>query len=350
MSRMADSGGSGPRGTSLTLRTLGVVTLVTLLTWLLAESQTLQRRTVSVPVMFDAGGDQRVLRVTDEAAWDGVVELTLGGAAANLDTVRRTVREGVVLAVGDELGSETGVRQIDLRAALSADAAFERAGVSIGEVTPERVELEIRSVEEVLVPVSVELPGDSQAEVTVVDPAAVLVRGPSTVVSGVGESVVVRVPAGVVSGLLPGQSAERVGLGVVVGGEFGAEGAWGLRVVPERVSVSVTVKSRVATAVLASVPVHLQLAPSEVDRWVIEVSPEDRDIRDVRVTGPAALVEQVAGGSIPLKAVVSLSFEELERGITVKDATLPVLPGDVRVEADDLSVGLTIRRREPGVG
>ncbi|MEM1185988.1 MAG: hypothetical protein AAGI53_13435 [Planctomycetota bacterium] len=342
-SKAKDGRGSARGGSSLTLRTLGVVTVVSVFTWLLAESQTVQRRTLTLEVRLDPGGEQRAIRMASGESWDGLVELTLDGAAANLEGVRRALRGGVTLTAGEELSVEPGVQGVDLADALLLDPAFAGSGVLISEASPPRVEVELRPVLERLVPVSVELPEGSQAEATVVDPAAVLVRGPEPVLKQVGEAAMVRVPGAIVSDLLPGQSAERVSLGVDVAVPEGV--AWGLRVLPERVSVSVTVRNRLDTEVLARVPVQVLMAPSELDRWVIAVSPEDRDIRDVRVTGPAAQVARVTSGDIPLVAVVRLSFEELERGVTVKEAELPRLPGGLSAEADDLTVGLTVRRR-----
>ena len=339
----------GGRGaSSLTVRTLGVVSLVTVLTWLLAESQTVQRRTLTVDVRLDAGGDSRALRVVPGSAWDGLVEVTLEGAAANVEAVRREARNGFVLTLGEEIGAEPGERVVDLRDALRLDAALVDSGVSVVDVSVPEVAIEVRTVGEVLLPVAVGLAEGSEGEVTVVDPAAVLARGPTSVLELLGDTGRVTVPESILEGLLPGQSAERVSLAVSVEGRSGermGSGLWGLRVSPERVAVSVTVRSRVTTAELGSVPVQVLLAPSELDRWEIELAPEDRDIRGVRVTGPAAAVQRVVGGELPLVAVVRLSFEELERGVTVKEAELPVLPGGLRVEADDLTVGVTVRRR-----
>lgn len=342
--------GSGAPGSALTVRTLAVVTIVTLLTWLLAESQTVQRRTLTMEVRLDPGGEQRAVRLVPGSGWDRLVEVSIDGAAANLEAVRRAARAGVTLTVGDELAAEPGVRLVDLREALRNDAVFAGSGVSIGEASPARIEVEVRAVSEVLLPVEVGLPPGSEAEVTVVDPAAVAVVGPESVVSLLGDRVLADVPPALVEGLLPGQSVDRVNLPVRIGSPEEPGSLWGVRVRPERVSVSVTVRSRVETAVLPSVPVQVLLAPSELDRWVIEVAAEDRDIRDVRVTGPTAQLDRILSGEVPVVAVVRLSFEELERGVTYKEAELPTLPGGLRAESDDLTVSLTVRRREAGVG
>jgi hypothetical protein len=341
-------------GPGVTLRTLGVVTLVTVLTWVLAESQTVQQRSVSVEVKFAAGGDQRAVRVSPDQdpgapRWTGLVEVTLEGAAGPIESVRRALRSGVTLTVGDELSAEPGVRAVDLREALRLDGALAGSGVSIREAGPPRVTLEVRAVEDRTVPVRAVLPEGSDTEVIAVDPAVVTVRGPTTAVPQSGIEAVALVPGESVAGLLPGQTAERVPAAVRVPGL--AE-AWGVRVTPERVAVSVRARSRVETVVVPSVPVQVLLAPSELDRWSIEVAPEDRDIRDVRVTGPVEQVARVASGDLRLVAVVRISFEELERGVGVKEATLTglngTLPAGLRAEADDLSVGLTVEAREGG--
>ncbi len=341
-------------GPGVTLRTLGVVTLVTVLTWVLAESQTVQQRSVTVEVRFAAGGDQRAVRVSPDQdsgspRWTGLVEVTLEGAAGPIESVRRSLRSGVTLTVGDEVSAEPGVRAVDLREALRLDGALAGSGVSIREVGPPRVTLEVRAVEDRTAPVRAVLPEGSDTEVIAVDPAVVTVRGPTTLLPEAGLEAEAIVPPAALEGLLPGQTVDRVAASLRLPG---LDGAWAVRVNPERVSVSVRARSRLETVVVASVPVQVLLAPSELDRWSIEVAPEDRDIRDVRVTGPVEQVARVSSGDLRLVAVVRISFEELERGVGVKEATLTglngTLPGGLRAEADDLSVRLTVIPREGG--
>lgn len=341
-------------GPGVTLRTLGVVTLVTVLTWVLAESQTVQQRAVTVEVKFATGGDQRAVRISpDQDAgsprWTGLVEVTLEGAAGPIESVRRVLRSGVTLTVGDEVSAEPGVRAVDLREALRLDGALAGSGVSIREVGPPRVTLEVRALEDRTVPVRAVVPEGSDTEVITVDPAVVTVRGPTTLLPEGGLEADAMVPPAALEGLLPGQTLDRITASVRVPG---LDGAWAVRVNPERVSVSVRARSRLETVVVASVPVQVLLAPSELDRWSIEVAAEDRDIRDVRVTGPVEQVARVASGDVRLVAVVRISFEELERGVGVKEATLTglngTLPAGLRAEADDLSVRLTVDPRESG--
>src|SRR5207248_10157585 len=75
-------------------------------------------------------------------------------------------------------------------------------------------------------------------------------------------------------------------------------GVEGVRVQPATVSVAVTLRSRVASAVLPTVPVHIRLAPTETGMWDIQVPPESRLLTDVTVTGPSEDVEQIRSGKL----------------------------------------------------
>jgi len=339
-------------GSALSVRTLGVVTLVTALTWLLAESQTVQSRTLTIEVRLDAGGEGRALRVSPGSDWANLVEVRVNGAAANIEAFRRATRDGVTLTAGEELNAEPGVRLVELREALRSDERVSATGVSVGSASPARVEVEVASVGSRELSVAVELPEGSEAEVTRLSPASVRVAGPAGVLEGLADEAVVRVPGSVVVGLLPGQSAEGLSLPVswrVADGRDDVE-PWGVRIEPERVGLDVTLRTLLSTSVLSSVPVQVLLAPSELDRWSIELAADDRDIRDVRVSGSASAVERVTRGAFPVVAVVRLNFEELERGVTAKEAELWGLPRGVRGEADDLTVSLRVERRASAPG
>jgi hypothetical protein len=151
----------------------------------------------------------------------------------------------------------------------------------------------------------------------------------------------------------------------------------GVRVEPPSVDVVLTIRARTETYTIPSVPVHVLLAGTEIDRWNVEVAEETRFVANVRAVGPGALIERLRSGELRVIAVVSLSFEELERAAAdgqfiAKEATLsdalnagtvpggaaapgaaplpgpsPAAdsPGAVRFEADSRLVRVRVSRR-----
>src|SRR5204863_1756520 len=93
-----------------------------------------------------------------------------------------------------------------------------------------------------------------------------------------------------------------------------------LRIEPAAVDVALTLRTKTASIKVPSVPVHIRIAPGELSKWDIEIPEQDRFLTDVTVSGPSELVKQIQDKTVPLVATVSLSFEELERNISAKDA------------------------------
>jgi hypothetical protein len=105
------------------------------------------------------------------------------------------------------------------------------------------------------------------------------------------------------------------------------------------------VKSKSATVKLDSVPVQLRLAPEEFNNWKIDIPQSDRFLADVTVSGPADYISELSSRAIRLVAVVPLSFEELEKRITAKEAVFIDLPAGVKVEVANRTVRMTISPR-----
>ena len=133
-----------------------------------------------------------------------------------------------------------------------------------------------------------------------------------------------------------------------------------LRVSPSEVSVEFTLRRDTATITIASAPVQVLLPPPEAGRWEVRISPEDLFLRDIEVSGPAEFINQIRANEVRFVAVLALSSDDLERGITQKSAALATLrdgvislpPSGVRIGVRNSTVRFEVVREEgvPGQG
>lgn len=333
------------------LRTFGAVAVLSLLVWVMAESQTLRSEQMTIDVGLVSEVDQASMVRDSDGSWSGRVELTLEGSAASVTAARDRLGGRVELMVGRELPSEAGDHVILLRDALRRTEYLRGAGVTISEVRPESISVSIARVTTIEAPVTVRAPAGRLEGAAQVEPARVQIRGPERVLNGLGASeleVVARLGDESLDGLLPG--VDEVITDVRLGKPEALSQTWGVSIVPPTVDVTLKVRTRTRTHTIPRLPVQVVLPPPELGRWTITLSPEDTDIFDVAISGPSEGVERVISGEIRPMAVLTLSYEELERGISGKKAQIVLLPEGVQARAEDMDVGLTIERVEAPEG
>lgn len=332
------------------VRTFVAVTLIALLVWIVAEGQTLRSQSATLEIEFETGSNTRVVRVDPAEDFKGFVELRLSGSAGRLDDIGDALRESLSINVDAETVTGTGLRVVDLRDALRSTPLFGRSGVTLAEVTPRFVQIEVDELVQRDVPVRVELPADVQIDGEArAQPEVVgfsLPRQASEALAPdevyakaiVGPELLASLPTG---------RAQRINA-VRIAPSQALEDVWYKRANRTQVAVSLTLRSRTATEMLPTVPVQLRVAPTELSRFDITIPESDLFIHDVTIRGPSTLVERMRSDpSLRPVAVVALSFEELERGIGAKDAQFifPVGLESLEATADDVNVTLKIQRR-----
>lgn len=325
------------------LANLALVTVVTLLVWSAAESQTLRGSTVSTTVAFEAGSDQRLVRVHPDEAWTGTVEISLSGPTHAMDRARADALRAVTLRLGEELNAEPGEQTVQLANAIRRSAAIDGTGLTVVETRPPTVRLEVAAVAEVELPVVADVPAVELEGPAVVSPQAVRVIGPAGVISRLPDRVVARVKAEQLQGLRPGRVERVAGVGVEL--PETPAGAWKLRVEPPRVTVELTLRNRTRTAVIPLVPVELLLSPDAATVWEVRVSPGSESLRDVRVSGPLEVIDRLSRYEVKLVAAVRLTADELEKGVEAKKVELFGVPAGVTAEFEGGEIGLSVKRR-----
>lgn len=345
---------SNPGTNRINVRTLVLVTVLSLLVWLLAESRTIRTEAVELTPSLEIGPDAGVLtRAATGTEWPDAMTVTVSGSAAGLDEALRALRGRLTMRVGIDVPASPGVHEVELREVLRGSEELAAAGVTVEEVDPARVWIEVDTVRELAVPVRVVVPEGVQFETNGAaraTPGEIRVVGPTSVVGRLdGAEAVVTLDPSAMAAVTPGRASTIAAQRAVLPEDADR---WAVRVEPAQVDVSLTLRSRTAELSLPALPVQLQIAPGEAGRWRVDLEPGSQDLVGVTVTGPSDQVGRLRSGEVVVTAFISLTFDELERGVTAKAAELHGLPPGVRLSAEqDLTVRFRVTRvAEPAPG
>lgn len=330
------------------LPTFLTVTLVAFLIWAFAETETLRSREVAVELFIEQDPAQE--RIATAAA-TGTASLrcvlTVEGTAnslAQLETI--AARPLKIPATATTLTREPGEKIVDMREIVRDVVELQQRGVSIKKIEPASAVILIDDIVQREIRVrpdlgTLDLEGPAEAR-----PSRVTLKLPSRQESLLpDDAVVIAAPddillARAVRGRRETVTAVRLRLPPsLTGSKF-------VRVAPQEVDVSFTLRSRTATTTIASVPVQIQVAPSEQPNWDIRIDLKDQFIADVTVTGPTETIRQLEENKLAVVALLTLSFTELESGkLLSKDVVFFCPADDLKFEAADKSVPFTATRR-----
>jgi hypothetical protein len=338
------------------IRNVFLIVLVTLLVWIYAEAESLTRSQQEVRVSFVSGADDLATRVVSDD-WRGVVRVRLEGSAASLQQTppRIELRPG-----SPGVPDQEGEYNISLADALRNDPDLQRAGVNVIAVEPPTVRLRIDTLRRIDdAPVRVALSGVDLEQPARIDPATadlILSRPIAEQLEAIddGAFVLARVDPAQIDMSRRGLP-QRVRATLSLPNGITANGGTA-RITPPECIVEIVIRRDTATITVPSAPVQVLLPPTEAGRWEVRILPEDLFLREIEITGPSEFVNQVRANDVRLVAVLSLSSDELERGITEKRASLATLrdgmigqpPPGARIEARDPLVRFEIVRRETG--
>jgi hypothetical protein len=335
------------------LKTWTIVIPVTLLIWVFAEAESL--RSLNVPTSFAIRPptDQRqVVDAVDDAGQpipDGGASrrrtVSIEGPAAAIQRAENILREGITLTPGmGEFASSRGSRELDLAAVLRSYPPLQGLGVTIKSVDPPRIRVAVDDVVERKVGVVVELPDGQTDGPPVVSPPEVVMRIPSEAAAKLpdGAQAIAKIDRTTWDRLVPGR---RESTQVAVQLPKALEGIRNVIITPARVTIDLTVRSRTDTLTIPTVPVHIRAPAAELERWDVQIKGRAL-LNDVKITGPADVIQRVRDGSITVVAFVPLSYEDLERRIASKEAIYFDLPTSLRFEPEAPLIELEITRRE----
>lgn len=330
---------------------VAVVSLVTVMIWLFAEAESLAKSQHEARLRFVDPSGAKIVKIISPG-WDGTVTVTVQGPASAVQNAPAILGEGVEIPLNRAgVPDADGEQPVDMRTALRADRRLSDAGLTVVDVEPATLRIDVEPLDELSdVEVVPEVAGVELAEPVVVDPPRVHVRGPSTVIGALkslarGPRVIARPSAGAVEGLTPG-ARQTIDATVTLPPAIARDRSEA-QVTPSTVRLTLTIKGRKESIRVPSAPVQVLLPPHELDKWRVEINPDDQLVKDVRITGPGELISQVRDGRIPVVAVLALSSDDLQARIAAKPIDFWRLPPGLTVEGGDAPIRLTIEPRTP---
>ncbi|MBL9001983.1 MAG: hypothetical protein JNK25_12695 [Phycisphaerae bacterium] len=328
------------------------VSLIAALIWVFAEAESLRPAEAQPECYFaPQPGSDRTIDII-EAGENGAnrvrARVDLVGSTLAIDAAERIFRKPLTFSPGmDGVPKEPGEHTINLLEAIRQHPELRNRGVTIKRVEPSSVKVFIDQLISMSVQVSVNVPTDLTEGVSEVKPAVVTLTLPRSEAALLTpqSTAIARVEPASLASLTPGRRQSLAGVAVQLPAEIADSNH--ARLDPVRVEVLLTPRSQSRSIRIASVPIHLRVAPGEFGKWDIDIPEQDRFLTDVTITGPGPAIKQIEDRVTPLIATLPLSFEELETGISSKEAVFADLPAGARAEVANRTVRLRITRRQP---
>lgn len=330
------------------IRTFMIVTLITVMVWLLAESRMVLTRSLEAQVALvsvdSSGGMSLIVRQNVNQVQIRTVSIQIEGSTAGLDRFARALQNRIEFRIGREIPAKPGMHTLDLRSILRQSPDLAVHGLTITEVTPDTITVEVDELETREFPVRVNMPPGAAIDgAPRADPTSVRVVAPSSVFSGItAREAMVQIDQLDIAQLTPGRIDTIPGVLVDIEGVSRTD--WETTIDPGQVDVFLTLRTQTQRYVVDRLPVQVLISPAEIGDWRVDIIEGDKDLINIEIAGPAEGIDQLKSGSSALNAFVSLSFEDLERSIRSKPAQIQGLPPGCRVVSPEITVNLQISR------
>lgn len=328
------------------LQTSFVVTLIAVLVWLYAEGEAVSQHQIQLQVKFVPPPGRPLLVERDRTASNDapmLVWMTFIGSSGQRSQVEQIVSEGALeIMVTDRPDAETPEQTVALRDAL-ADSRLGNLGISIVNTTPDTVSLWVEPLvtEEIGVQVAT---GDLQlAQPPTPEPVKVNITVPARLADEAQNLKLIAdltredlsqyevntqqtLPA--VPLRLP-QPLQRPG------------------VVLERdtVAVTFTIRKQIDSVTLTAVPIHINAPPLVLEQYRIRLPEDQMVLPDVRLAGPADVIDRIRRKDVRVWAELRPSVDELDDGVQSLTAHLNVPPG-VTLETPLPQIQVEVTRRQ----
>ena len=312
------------------IRTIIVVTIVTFLVWLYAESENVRSQAFEADIQFVAPATQPL---AIRPAQPRRVRIIARGPAASFAQVERMTRNGPIPIIVREDTSRPDSREsIVLKDRLATSSPLATTSLTITEVQPAILDVNIEALKRVSMPVKVDA-GDLQGT-AVAEPGAVEVAVPASLAAAAAEESLTAV-------LDPRWLAQlETNVPHTLDVDLTAPEALrnaGVPIKLPRVKVTVKVRRQSETLVVPLIPVLLQVSSRELTRFNVVVNESNAFLHDIQLTGPSDAIERIRKQEVHVKAFLAFTAEDLERDAAAANSTAtPVLslpPGVTPTEA-----------------
>jgi hypothetical protein len=335
-----------------TFKSMILATIIAALIWIYAEGQSLATRSMNVSITIVGDPGSGVVIRPEDPNFRGVARVRLEGSARTIDDAANQLGTSIRLAPGmPGVPVEPGEnRSLDLRDAISSFFELSGLGSSVADIDPRVVNVRVIGLVSRELPVRVELGSEIALDG---DPTA----APSTGMLRIPAEAAKLLPEGAyLTASVPASELERLGDGpqrvsavVRPPAALASANVSPVLITPESASVNLRVRRQADSFTVASVPVWFSLPPTEDSgKWSVEIF--DKFLSDVTVSGPADGVRRVRTGDAPVKALIELTSDDLNRAITTARASFPNLPQGLSARAANPEVRIRITERAGPAG
>lgn len=348
MEHASSSSQSSKPSTRAKVQTYIIVTIISALIWLYAESENVKlQKPMTFNVLFVAPPGQK-LAITPGPKHR--VQITVRCATSQFSQLQRLQGSPIRLTVtsNDPQSQDYPEQIIDLREQLH-NSPIGELGVSIEEIQPKTVSLQIEQIEQMTMPISIDsvVSGDTQlAGQPTVTPTSASVEIPASVAE---EAQFIKLVAGVapedtshLEENVPGEL--KVPLTLSMPSHLRDNMRQFTPVItPPQATVTITIRKRTGSTDVPGVPILIVAPWAELKRFSIELEDNQRVLDEkVKVTGPRDVIDKIDRNELKVWAELRLTADDLESGITSKPLLINV-PSGVRVDSAIPSANFVIK-------
>jgi len=320
-----------------------VVAIVAIVLWVWANNATTETRQIDSQVTISLPPSMLETGELVSPRQPFIATVICAGPDAALDQARSKLAE--VRLIAGEDGLPDGLTTTDLPLDRALQAILNRSSINarVRSIRSEVPKLEVQMLSRIPMRVAPVLEGVRVEGEPAVTPGQADLFLPSSLQE---EASRIRLEAVVDPAEVAGKESGRrhtVSAPIRAVLEGGRVLAAGVRVIPPTAEVSFTLATRTVTATLASdataapgIPVQLALPPRDLDRYAVALDPKQSFLRNVVVSGPPEIVDQLNQGRAKVIAFVQLSSDDLDRaalagGTIEKPISLWQLPPGVTI-------------------
>ncbi|MBI1374380.1 MAG: hypothetical protein GC159_16810 [Phycisphaera sp.] len=329
------------------------MTLITMLIWLYAEANNLRTYPVDgmmqVPLTIEVANPH--LAVVEQSV--SKINVQFRGAQREVAKLSGLQARGIHIVL--ERGEPTAGDDVVLEKVLPTSDPINSYSVNLTRIDPPTVRVVIEKLVRMDVPLAykpdeVQLVADSVS----ISPATVALTLPSSKRSLLGddpEKATLAVEPLVDLKSLPADVEQTVRARIKL--PAGLQTDSRVRVEPPDVELKFVIDKLEDSEKLASVPVWIMAPPPALTTYDVKLHEDDVVLRDVKITGPEHIVQQVRDGKIRVIAKLRLSADDLAKAVASEPAPAPVEfdvwpqppTGTLRIESTTTTVRYTVVKR-----
>lgn len=304
-----------------------IVTVVTLLIWFWAVLETRDSKSMLISVQLkSSAGSNLVLSPTDI-----VVSAEIEGPKFALQAASSGgIKMPIILTLGAELPSELaepGTHTFDIASTLNQHPHLHDARVVVISAKQPTIEITVdKLIATTTTIIEPDLGGLQPDGAIVIDPPQVEILMPQHLerrFASEGNVQAVISPA-LLERLTPGEPAQLTAT-LLLPDWLSSQKS--VKVTPNTVAISFSVRSNIKEIVLPTVPVQISGPFKDHDEYIVQIVEADRFLTNVTVIADAALIDRVRSGEVKVLAFVHISSTDKEQGIEAKTAYfLALLP------------------------